>query len=196
MDIKAYQELLRRYEKLDLCRESNLSEDERRSLPFYRAEAQFLKVRNIDEVRAPTQVRNWILFVTLLDEFDFKHGRAPHKQTGPTGDPIAQEENRLAEWVSHRRRTWDTLCSYQRERLFCIPSFELDPHGNRWDDQVEQYKKVVAKAGRAPTVTSDDDDEVTSARWASRVRAMKRQGLLAKHRSDEASRLRFWWWEK
>ena len=196
MDIKAYQALLDRHERLDECPDSDLSEDDRRSLIFYRAEAQFLKVRHIDEVQAPTPVRKWIHNVTLLDDFDLRYGRPPHKHQGSQRDSIAQEENRLAEWVSHRRDTWETLCSYQRERLLCIPSFELDQHGKWWDDQFERYAKVVDKAGHAPVVTSADAEERISARWAARVRAARRKGLLAKHRSDEVAGLRFWWWEK
>lgn len=195
MDIQAYHALQDRYESLDKTPASALSNDDRLSLDFYRAETAYRRTGDIDEVHAPVKVRKWLLNVTLLDEFDARHGLAPHKQPRPLRDVIDEEENRLAEWASHRRDTWDTLCSYQRERLLCIPSFEPDPRGRKWDDQVARYKLVVGRIGHAPVVTSNDEDERMSARWASRVRAQWHRGLLAQHRVNDVAGLKFWHWK-
>ena len=195
MDIKAYQVLLDRYERLDECPDSDLSEDDRRSLDFYRAEMQYMRAGHVDDVHAPLKVRKWIVNVAKLDDFNLRYRRAPHKQAYPPRDQAAGEENRLAEWVDYRRGAWDTLCTYQRERLLCIPSFEFDPHGAQWDAQIERYNRFVERVGRAPIVTSDEEEERLAAGWATRVRSRMRQGTLPKHRADEVGALKCWWWE-
>lgn len=189
-------ELLARYAQLDDSPGTHLTDDDRRSLVFYRAEQQYMRIRSIGGLEAPQRVRVWLAKVILLDEFDVRHGRAPHKQARDRRGPISHEETQLAEWVANCRDTWDKLCTYQRERLLCIPSFEPHPQGKMWDAQIELYKRLVDAAGRAPTVTSANKEEQRSARWAARVRAKRRRGTLSKHRADEVSALQYWWWAR
>ena len=162
--------------------------DEARSAAFLEAEQRSRRNGvHRDENVTPTNVAKWVTAVRRLETLVAQLGRFPR-------ETVSGEERTSAIWVRYQRRKWDQLCGYQKDWLESIPGFYRDPLGEQADAQVANYNAVVEKINRAPKRTSDDPAEVRAARWATKQRMLYRQGMLPKHRVDELSELKYWWW--
>ena len=167
---------------------NTLNGDEVRSVAFLEAERRSRRNDvHRDENVTPTNVVKWVTVARRLETQVTQLGRFPP-------ETVAGDGRVSAVWVRYQRRKWNSLCSYQQDWLEGIPGFYRDPLGEREDAQVANYKAVVYKVNRAPKRTSDDPAEVRAARWATKQRMLFRQGKLPKHRVDELSKLKYWWW--
>ena len=162
--------------------------DAARSVAFLEAEQQSRrKGVHHDENVMPANVAKWVTAARRLETLVAQLGRIPR-------ETVSGEERTSAIWVRYQRRQWDLLCGYQKDWLESIRGFYRDPLGEQADAQVANYNAVVEKINRAPKRTSDDPAEVRAARWATKQRMLYRQGMLPKHRVDELSGLKYWWW--
>lgn len=166
-----------------------VSDDESRSAIFLAADQKGRRNGMChDEIATRKNTAKWVNAAFRLEILMAELKRSPRES-------VSAAERVSAVWARYQRRRWDSLCSYQKDWLESMPAFSRDPLGELADAQVANYVAVVEKINRAPKRSSDDPGEVCAARWATKQRMLYRRGTLPKHRVDEFSELKYWWWE-
>lgn len=183
------QSLLAKWSRLASDPRNGRGEDLARSLRLYSGETNS-EASGVLGVRQ----RNWLANVAALHRFVDSRGRWPHRIWRQRTDTPYTDEERLVNWLREQRRQYDSLSTYQHERLEAIPGFEWNPKDEAWDRKIDGYRAFVAAHGRLPEVSSRDSEERRLAVWGSNQRIAHRKGRLPKHRIDELDTLPFWRW--
>jgi hypothetical protein len=145
-------DLLDRYAELATRERKLLSEDQRRSLRFYRAE--LAASSGSDDVSRGDRVSVWIRNVTALDQFVSRNGYLPRvNRRRPVGE-IDPETRRLEQWLNHETRpaTVAVRCSYQLDRLGVIPEFSARRLDDRWPGTIRRLREVPRKSPRSARI--------------------------------------------
>lgn len=184
------------YAKLAMAGQRSLTDDQTRSLAFYRAELAF-----IEDPAAFAESRNeimkWVRFVYDIESFVAANGRLPHQNNRLPPADIDRHEWDLAEWKRYRQGRAlrnGLLCAYQRRRHACIPGFREHPREAIWDDRLQDYRLFVATHGRTPRYRSVDPVESSLADWRETQLAAHRAGTLSPRRRRELSNMVGWTW--
>jgi len=187
--------LFERYQPLAEIAPRSLSDDELRSLRFYRAEQ--LKRDHPDEfdTRAD-RVHTWIRNLTALELFvarNYQLPRANRRREPAFSDP---EERHLEQWLNYQTRptTAGLHCSYQADRIALIPGFSATRFDDRWRNQYEGYRRFLTEQQQAPMLRSSDPRERALAGWAAKQRMHHRNGSLPAHRHAALDALPQWAW--
>ena len=170
---------------------TTIDQDIRRSLKYFHAEVGSDGAAGVSSRR----IANWISVLFALETFIESSGRLPHRNARKTREEIDPLEERLANWVRQQRRSGAGLCTYQRERLECVPDFSWAPNDDAWDDQLRLLKDFVAHREAMPLLGGETLEEQRLARWARTQVARNRRGVLEKHRTDELSAVCGWRWQ-
>jgi hypothetical protein len=188
------QQLFARYRALEAHDSSQLTDDEERSMRFYRAEQQ---LRRTTEPLDSTvdQVHAWVRNVLDLELFVARNYQLPrvNRRRAPAADPV---ERRLEQWLNYQTRpgTISRHCSYQTDRLAIIPGYSATRLDDQWQARYDQYRTFLAGNRRAPALRSTDPAEKALANWAAKQRFRRRNESLTAHRAAALSRLKMWTW--
>jgi len=187
-------DLLARYADLATRDRKLLSEDQRRSLRFYRAELAALDESGHDS--RSDRVSVWIRNVTAVEEFVSANGHLPRVNRRRPDVEIDPETRRLEQWLNHETRpsTVAVRCSYQLDRLSVIPGFSAHRLDDRWREQYEAYARFLEIHRGPPVLRSDDSEERSLANWAAKQRQHRCNGSLPEDRVAALESLRIWAW--
>jgi len=187
-------DLLTRYADLATRDRKLLSEDQRRSLRFYRAELAALN--ELDGDSRSDRVSVWISNVTAVAEFVSANGHLARVNRRRPDVEIDPETRRLEQWLNHETRpaTVAVRCSYQLDRLGVIPGFSARRLDDRWREQYEAYARFLESHRGPPVLRSDDSDERSLANWAAKQRQLQRKASLPEDRVAALESLRIWAW--
>lgn len=132
---------------------STLTQDQTRSLAFYRGERASCDTVEITDA-VPRDIANWIRSLLALETFVRREGRLPRENRRlPEGAISTEEKQRSNSVRAHRRAfTAGRLCSYQVRRLLCIPDFSFQPGEDKWKATCAAYARFTAANGDAPKV--------------------------------------------
>jgi hypothetical protein len=182
--------------RLSLRGTRSLTGDEEMSLRYYRTD---LAVLHDPQAFAGSRkaVVLWILLIHRLDTFVAHEDRHPRQNNRDRG-AISAEEWRLAGWLVDERAAIrsGSRCSYQAERLMCVPGFSVHPLEDLWDTQFNRYRRFMDEHAREPLEGSDDTDEDSAASWAAKQRMYHRAGTLPERRVRVLSGYRGWTWTR
>lgn len=183
------------YRRLAAAKASTLTADETRSLVYFRAEGAIAADPDL-YAEAKDRVTVWVLNAQRVDTFLRENGVLPRRNSGRPLPPGASEERRITWWLEDQRRPSAQYrqCSYQRERLGAFPGIDIRPQDQRWDDRLENYEGFIRIEGRAPLVRSEDPDERSLARWATKQRQLYRRKALPEERVTALRALPIWTW--
>jgi len=187
-------DLLARYADLATRDRKLLSEDQRRSLRFYRAELAALDESG--RKSASDRVSVWIRNVTAVEVFVSTNGHLPRVNRRRPVEEIDPETRRLEQWLNHETRpsTVAVRCSYQLDRLSVIPGFSAHPLDDRWREQYKAYARFLETHRGPPVLRSDDSEERRLANWAAKQRQHRGSGSLPEDRVAALEALRIWAW--
>lgn len=171
-----------------------LTEDQRRSLVYYRSELAFTAPKPALPL-SPVRVARWFLRLGELEAFVQSEGRWP-RQYNRTSIAPSTNETVLATWVRTQRLAADRgrRCDYQTRRLACIPGFHRHPLDDAWIRNVIEYRQFTEAHSRAPRLRSDDPAEKRAAAFAAKQRLAYRRGQLSRDRIATLEQLEFWSW--
>jgi hypothetical protein len=193
---KCVQALHAEYAELARAGRRSLSDDQARSLTYYRAELAY-----IADPRAfagsTNKIVTWVRFVQDVERFAAANRRLPHQNNRLAREDIDPEEWKLCErlrYLQGRAVRNGRLCLYQRRRHACIPGFREHPRKADWDQRLEDYRIFIDVHRRAPRYRSVDGSEKSLAAWAATQRAANRAGMLAEHRIRGLNQLTIWAW--
>jgi hypothetical protein len=172
-----------------------LTADEHRSLGFYQAElADDSTAAN--ECPVTKRLTTWAQAVRLLEAFCESEGRMPRENRRLAAGMISEEEKKLAQHVRAFRRAHDAgrLCSYQVQRLECVPGFSWHPLEARWNAAFLEYRSFIERNMDVPKLRSRKPAERRLAAWAAKNRLAYRDGTLTVKRAHRLRGLTFWTW--
>ena len=186
----AYTELVQRPPK-------RLTPDRSRSLMFFTYE-QTLASGSASTDLVPVGVMQWTTSLHALEAFVAQNGRWPRENNRAEGSTITVDERRLATWVRSQRSAADLgrRCTYQLDRLACIPGYRERPLEDRWNAQFLAYQGFVIQHHRAPVLSSTSNIEKRLAAWAAKQRFAHRNRRLAERRISLLGQLSLWTWGK
>ena len=188
------QHLFARYRALETLDSSQLKDDEKRSLRFFRVEQE---LRRSPEPLENTvdQVHTWVRNVLELELFVARNYQLPrvNRRREPAADPV---ERRLEQWLNYQTRpaTISRHCAYQTDRLAIIPGYSATRLDDQWQSRYDQYRAFLADNRRAPVLRSADPAEKALANWAAKQRLQRRNAVLTAHRAATLDRLEMWTW--
>lgn len=182
--------LWERYDDLETQPTARLSDDERQSLRYFRAERHFSSSWGLAPV---DRVGRWAHTVLRLDAFVHAEGRLPRENNRLEAAAISVEERSLADFVRYQRRpaTRDLHCTYQSLRLLCVPGFSWNPLDDAWDRMFEAFASFVGAYRRAPRLRSSNPDEKKLAAWSAKQRHFMKLGTLPIERQMKLNSLSF-----
>lgn len=172
----------------------SLSEEQRRSVRFYRAEIALLAGASIESIGQRDE--QWARQLINLDAFVNRRGRLPRENNRLDPHQIDATEQRLVNWVRGQRKAnaAGRLTEYQQQRLLCIPGFSFNPIEDRWASRLAAYRRFLSRHHRAPMIRSSHGEERKLAAWAAKQRMHYRRGTLSEPRVDALAALDFWTW--
>jgi len=188
------QHLFARYRALETLDSSQLKDDEKRSLRFFRVEQE---LRRSPEPLENTvdQVHTWVRNVLELELFVARNYQLPrvNRRSETAADPV---ERRLEQWLNYQTRpaTISRHCAYQTDRLAIIPGYSATRLDDQWQSRYDQYRAFLADNRRAPVLRSADPAEKALANWAAKQRLQRRNAVLTAHRAATLDRLEMWTW--
>jgi hypothetical protein len=182
------------YAQLHLDGLPTRSEDQRRSLTYYLSELALGPEHRPGAGR--DDVTRWTRNTLTLQRFVDREKRMPRENNRLPPGSFSVEERTLVSKVRADRRLFATgrLCSYQRRRLMCIAGFSFRPLDDRFETNLEEYRRFTTAYRRAPSLRAGDRVEARLAGWAARQRLSYRAGTLPPHRCDALNGLGFWTW--
>jgi hypothetical protein len=171
------------------------SEDESRSISFYRIDRAFADGEPVTDFPRSQPVL-WIVNVREAEVFVTEFGRLPRENNRLPVGVISRRERALADWLRYQRRaaTRELLCSYQMGRLETLAGFSWAPHDDLWHRSLDDYEQFVANHRRSPSTRSVDLQERRLAIWASKQRYRHRRGELVEERIRLLETLPIWAW--
>ena len=174
---------------------SALTADQRRSLTFCNGEMESRSAGEIPDT-VPRDVANWIRNVFALEAFVRCKGRTPRENRRLPEGTISDVEKQRANSVRAQRRAFAAgrLCTYQVQRLLCVPGFSFHPLEDAWQASCAAYADFTATHWDAPKLRSADASERALARWAAKMRLAFRAGTLSADRVEILAGLDFWTW--
>jgi hypothetical protein len=174
---------------------STLTADQRRSLTFYNGEMESRSAGEIPDT-VPRDVAVWIRNLVALESFVRGQGRGPRENRRLPEGAISTEEKQRTHSVRAQRRAFAAgrLCTYQVQRLLCVPGFSFHPLKDVWQANCAAYADFTATHGDAPKLRSTDPSERALARWAAKARLAYRSGTLPADRVETLTALDFWTW--
>ena len=190
-------QLLAAYTELAQRPPKRLTPDRSRSLIFFTYE-QTLAIGSGSTDLVPARVIQWTTALHALEAFVARNGRWPRENNRAERSSIAAEERRLATWVRSQRSAADLgrRCTYQLDRLACIPGYRDRPLEDRWDAQLLGYQGFLLQHNRAPVVSSVSNAEKRLAAWAAKQRFAYRNRRLTARRISLLGQLPLWTWGK
>ncbi|MBC7594439.1 MAG: helicase associated domain-containing protein [Kineosporiaceae bacterium] len=188
--LSAYTELAQRPPK-------RLTPDRTRSLMFFTYEQALASGSGLTDP-VPVRVSQWTTALHALEAFVAQNGRWPRENNRAKGSSITPDERRLATWVRSQRSAADLgrRCTYQLDRLACIPGYHERPLEDRWNTQFLAYQRFVIQHHRAPVLSSTSNTEKRLAAWAAKQRIAYRNRRLAARRISLLGQLPLWTWGK
>ncbi|MDQ1580155.1 MAG: hypothetical protein QOD05_930 [Microbacteriaceae bacterium] len=182
------------YHRLATRNPESLTEDEARSILYFRTEQSIEAGTSSDDIQS--RVLRWVTSVRAVDDFLATHGRLPRENNRLPRAEVSSEERVLVEWLRYQRRprTRETHCSYQRRRLEALPGFRWDPIAGSWSATLCAYEVFLTQSNRAPAVRSSDPFERSLAAWAAKQRFLRRRGRLDLTRESALAALSIWTW--
>jgi hypothetical protein len=184
-----------RYAQLARRDPSTISDDQRRSLRYYRTEVQ-MKSDTSWRDSPSDQVSRWNRRLMELEAFISAEQRWPRENNRRPRTGVCSHEQRLATWVrtERQRSTIERRTSYQLARLSCVPGHSWHPLEDRWGIRFEMYRNFTDTRRYAPSVRSEDSTERGLAQWAAKQRYLHRNGRLPQGRVRELLTLGIWTW--
>lgn len=183
------------YQQLTTRDPGSLTEDEARSIRYFRTE-QSIAAGGTPSTATSSRVLGWVTSVRAVDDFIAAVGRLPRENNRVRRAEVSAVERVLVEWLRYQRRprTRETHCDYQRRRLEAFPGFLWDPIADRWSETFRAYELFLHQHRRAPSVRAADPVERSLAAWASKQRHLRRRGQLDPARESALTRLPIWAW--
>ena len=137
-------QLLSAYTELAQRPPRRLAPDRSRSLMFFTYE-QTLASGDGSTDLVPVRVMQWTTSLHSLEAFVAQNGRWPRENNRAEGSTITANERRLATWVRSQRSAADLgrRCTYQLDRLACIPGYRDRPLEDRWNAKLLGYQGLV-----------------------------------------------------
>ena len=174
---------------------STLTPDQRRALTFYKCEMASHGGAEIPDA-VPRDVADWISNLFALESFVGGEGRLPRENRRLPAGAISTEEKQRTHSVRAQRRAFAAgrLCTYQVQRLLCVPAFSFHPLEDAWQANRVAYADFTATHWDAPKLRSTDASERALARWAAKMRLAYRAGTLSADRVETLTGLDFWTW--
>ena len=188
--LSAYTELAQRPPK-------RLTPDRSRSLIFFTYEQTLASGSGCPDL-VPSRVIQWTTALHALEAFVAQNARWPRENNRAKGSTITPDERRLATWVRSQRSAADRgrRCTYQLDRLACIPGYRDRPLEDRWNAKLLGYQGFLLQHNRAPVVSSVSNAEKRLAAWAAKQRFAYRNRRLAARRISLLGQLPLWTWGK
>ena len=186
--------LIAEYQQMSARDPGSLTEDEARSILYFRTE---FSVEGTTPGEIPRRVLRWVASAIAVDNvIAASEGRLPRENNRVSRAEVSTEERAVVEWLRYQRRylTRDTHCDYQRSRLEALPGFMWDPIAERWSSTFRDYEQFLDQHRRAPSVRSSDPLERSLAAWSSKQRHQRRRGRLDPEREMVLSCLPIWIW--
>ena len=193
---RCVQTLHAEYATLALAGHRSLTDDQVRSLAFYRAELAFIE-NPTAFTDSRNQIMKWVRLVHAIETFVTANGRLPGQNNRLPPEEIDRQEWDLAEWKRYqqgRALRNGHLCSYQRRRNACVPGFRERPRQAKWDDRLQDYRSFVAAHVGSPRYRSVDTVEKSLARWRTTQLTAYRAGTLSPRRRKLLSAVEGWSW--